>query len=181
MTRMRKLAVVIATVICGTGCAAPAAERGAASHSHDSDVLRVAGPFEVHSVAPAESSGLFTRLEVAETLVSSDLEGDLEPGLSPEWTESADGRSWTFELPEGATFHDDTPVTAEAAVGSLQAAYAEAASPLGRGADRGHRGRRRRRALDLDEPYPSLPAVLTHYSTVVLAPGSYDDEGLVTG
>ena len=53
MTRMRKFAVVIATVICGTGCAAPAAERGAASHSHDSDVLRVAGPFEVHSLEPA--------------------------------------------------------------------------------------------------------------------------------
>lgn len=174
MTRMKKLAVVIATAICGTGCTAPAAERGSAGHSHDSDALRVAGPFEVHSVAPAESSGLFTRLEVAETLVSSDLEGDLEPGLSPEWTESADGRSWTFELPAGATFHDDTPVTAEAAVESLQAAYAEAASPLSAApidaiaADGGAV------RIDLDAPYPSLPAVLTHYSTVVLAPSSYD-------
>jgi len=179
MTRMRKLAVVIATVICGTGCAAPAAERGAASHSHDSDVLRVAGPFEVHSVAPAESSGLFTRLEVAETLLSSDLEGDLEAGLSPEWTESADGRSWTFELPEGATFHDDTPVTAEAAVESLQAAYAEAASPLAAAPIEAIAADGDAVRIDLEAPYPSLPAVLTHYSTVVLAPGSYD-EGLVT-
>lgn len=174
MTRMRKFAVVIATVICGTGCAAPAAERSSGSHSHDSDVLRVAGPFEVHSVAPAESSGLFTRLEVAETLVSSDLEGDLEPGLSPEWTESADGRSWSFELPEGATFHDDTPVTAEAAVESLQAAYAEAASPLSAAPIDAISADGDAVRIDLDEPYPSLPAVLTHYSTVVLAPGSYD-------
>ena len=173
MTKKRKLAVVIATLIAGTGCAAPAAERGGANHSH-SDAIRVAGPFEVHSVAPAESSGLFTRLEVAETLVSSDLEGDLQPGLSPGWTESADGRSWIFELPEGITFHDDTPVTADAAVESLQAAYAEAASPLAAApidtiAAEGDAVR-----IELDKPYPSLPAVLTHYSTVVLAPGSYD-------
>jgi peptide/nickel transport system substrate-binding protein len=179
MTRMKKIAVVIATVICGSGCAAPAAERDAGSHPHDSDVLRVAGPFEVHSVAPAESSGLFTRLEVAETLVSSDLEGDLEPGLSPKWSESADGRSWTFELPEGATFHDDTPVTAEAAVESLQAAYAEAASPLAVAPIDAIEADGDAVRIDLDKPYPSLPAVLTHYSTVVLAPGSYD-EGLVT-
>jgi peptide/nickel transport system substrate-binding protein len=178
MTRMKRIAVVIATVICGSGCAAPAAERSG-SHSHGSDVLRVAGPFEVHSVAPAESSGLFTRLEVAETLVSSDLEGDLEPGLSPAWTESADGRSWTFELPDGATFHDDTPVTAEAAVESLQAAYAEAASPLSAAPIDAISADGDAVRIDLDEPYPSLPAVLTHYSTVVLAPGSYDEE-LVT-
>lgn len=175
MTRMKRIAVVIATVICGTGCAAPAAERSG-GHSHGSDVLRIAGPFEVHSVAPAESSGLFTRLEVAETLVSSDLEGDLEPGLSPEWTESADGRSWTFELPDGATFHDDTPVTAEAAVESLQAAYAEAASPLSAAPIHAISADGDAVRIDLDEPYPSLPAVLTHYSTVVLAPGSYDGE-----
>ena len=175
MTRKKKLAVVIATVIAGTGCTAPAAERSSDDHSHG-DAIRVAGPFEVHSVAPAESSGLFTRLEVAETLVSSDLEGDLEPGLSPEWTESTNGRSWTFELPVGATFHDDTAVTAEAVVGSLQAAYDEAASPLSAAPIAAIVVDGDAVRIDLDEPYPSLPAVLTHYSTVVLAPSSYVDE-----
>lgn len=174
MMRMKKFAVVIATVIAGSGCAAPAAERGSGGHSHAGDAIRVAGPFEVHSVAAAESSGLFTRLEVAETLVSSDLEGDLEPGLSPAWSESADGRSWTFELPVGATFHDDTPVTAEAAVESLQAAYAEAASPLAAAPIDAIVVDGDAVRIDLDAPYPSLPAVLTHYSTVVLAPSSYD-------
>lgn len=174
MTRMKRIAVVIATLIAGSGCAAPAPERGSAGHSHGDDVLRVAGPFEVHSVAPAESSGLFTRLEVAETLVGSDLAGDLEPGLSPEWAESADSRSWTFELPSGATFHDDTPVTAEAAAESLQAAYAEAASPLSAAPIDAIVADGDAVRIDLDAPYPSLPAVLTHYSTVVLAPASYD-------
>ena len=156
---------------------APAAERQAGGHTHGGgDALRVAGPFEVHSVAPVESSGLFTRLEVAETLVSSDLEGELQPGLSPDWTESSDGRTWTFDLPDGATFHDGTPVTAEATAASLEAAYAESASPLAaapveRIAADGDAVR-----IDLTEPYPSLPAVLTHYSTAVLAPASWEGE-----
>lgn len=178
MKTKKKLAVVIATLIAGSGCAAADAGRSE-THSHADDVLRVAGPFEVHSVAPAESSGLFTRLEVAETMVSSDLEGDLQPGLSPEWTEAAGGRSWTFQLPDGATFHDDTPVTAEAAVESLQAARSEAASPLSAAPIDAITAEGDDVRIDLTEPYPSLPAVLTHYSTVVLAPGSYDD-GRVT-
>jgi peptide/nickel transport system substrate-binding protein len=176
MRSLRMLAVAIATVIAGSGCTAPAAERGSAGHQHDRDALRVVGPFEVHSVAPVESSGLFTRLEVAETLVSSDLEGELQPGLSPSWTDSSDGREWTFDLPAGATFHDGTPVTADAVAASLQAAYEESASPLAAapvesiGAD-GDAVR-----IDLDRPYPSLPATLTHYSTAVLAPASWDGD-----
>ena len=178
MTRKKKLAVVIATIIAGTGCSAPAAERGS-SHAHD-DTIRVAGPFEVHSVAPAESSGLFTRLEVAETLVSSDLEGDLQPGLSPEWSESGDGLSWTFELPTGATFHDHAPVTAAAAVQSLEAAYAEAASPLSAAPVDSFAVDGDAVRIDLDEPYPALPAVLTHYSTVVLAPSSWEGDRITS-
>ena len=89
MKRMRLLAVAVATVIAGSACSAPATERQAGGHTHGGgDALRVAGPFEVHSVAPVESSGLFTRLEVVETLVSSDLEGQLQPGLSPDWRHS---------------------------------------------------------------------------------------------
>jgi len=36
----------------------------------------------------------------------------LKPGFAKSWAQSADGLSWTFELVEGATFHDGSPVTA---------------------------------------------------------------------
>ena len=36
----------------------------------------------------------------------------LKPGFATSWEQSEDGLSWTFELEEGATFHDGTPVTA---------------------------------------------------------------------
>lgn len=175
--KRKRIAVVIAGVIAGSGCSAPAADRGA-GHDHEA-TIRVAGPFEVHSVAPVESSGLFTRLEVSETLVSSDLEGELEPGLSTSWSTSKDGLSWRFLLPEDATFHDDTEVSAEAVAASLESSFAESASPLAAAPIEAITADAGAVRIDLAEPYPALAAALTHYSTAILAPSAYDD-GRVT-
>lgn len=145
-----------------------------------SDTLRVVGPFEVHSLDPASSDGFFTRLQVVETLVSSDMRGELTPGLATSWSDARGMRSWTFELPDDACFHDGTPVTPESVAASLEAAAGEAASPLAAApverivpVDSGVR-------FELTAPYPTLPAVLTHYSTAALAPAAYDDGGEVT-
>ncbi|GAB2678677.1 ABC transporter substrate-binding protein [Thalassiella azotivora] len=145
-----------------------------------SQTLRVVGPFEVHSLAPATSDGFFTRLQVVETLVSSDLQGEITPGLATSWEPATDGLSWTFELPQDVTFHDGTPLTSDAVAASLGAAADEAASPLAdvpveQVTPDGDAVR-----VDLAEPFPTLPAVLTHYSTAVLAPASFDPDGHVT-
>ncbi len=166
------LATALATSVACSG--------GDGTARSDSDTLRIAGPFEVHSLEPAASDGFFTRLQVVETLVSSDMRGELTPGLAMSWSDSRGMRSWTFELPEDVRFHDGTPVTPDAVAASLEIAAGEAASPLADApvkrivpVDSGVR-------FDLSEPYPTLPAVLTHYSTAALAPASYDDDGHVT-
>ncbi|MBE9060567.1 ABC transporter substrate-binding protein [cf. Phormidesmis sp. LEGE 11477] len=41
---------------------------------------------------------------------------DLAPELATEWSASEDGRTWTFNLREGVTFHDGTDFNAEAVV-----------------------------------------------------------------
>ncbi|GAA5115701.1 ABC transporter substrate-binding protein [Haloechinothrix salitolerans] len=155
--------------------ASAACSGGERTERSDSNTLRIAGPFEVHSLEPAASDGFFTRLQVVETLVSSDMRGELTPGLATSWSDAKGMRSWTFELPEDAEFHDGTPVTPDAVAASLEAAADEAASPLADApvrrivpVDSGVR-------FDLSAPYPTLPAVLTHYSTAALAPASYDD------
>ncbi len=164
------VAVLMASAACGSGEAARS----------DSDTLRIAGPFEVHSLDPASSDGFFTRLQVVETLVSSDLRGELMPGLATSWEDSRGTRSWTFQLPEDVRFHDGTPVTPDAVAASLKAAADEAASPLADAPVERITPVASGVRFDLAEPYPTLPAVLTHYSTAALAPASYDDNGEVT-
>lgn len=146
------------------------------------DALRIAGPFEIHSLAPAASSGIFTRLQVAETLVAADLEGQLVPGLATGWTANAQATSFTFALPSGAEFHDGTPVTPDVVAEALTHAAADEASPLAEApvtaiapASAGNAV-----TVRLGSAYRALPAVLTHYSTSILAPASYDEKGAVT-
>ncbi len=170
----RGAAVLAATLLTTSAC-------GSSSRPEaDSDTLRVAGGFEVHSLEPAVGGEVFTRLQVTETLVTSDLDGELAPGLATAWSASRDHTEWKFTLVEDATFHDGSPVTAERVVASLDKAAAQTASPL---ADvpidqlyaEGSSVR-----FELTKPYLALPAMLTHYSAAVLAPASFDETGHVT-
>lgn len=150
--------------------AAPAVAQG---------VLRVVSPWEITSVEPSRTGYIFTRMQVAETLVGADDGGLPVPGLATAWTPSADGLNWRLTLREGATFHDGTPVTAEAAAASLRRAkaqpgpfatvpVAEITAPDARTV-----------LLRLTEPFAPLPAFLAHSSAQVLAPASFDETGAV--
>lgn len=44
---------------------------------------------------------------------------DIEPGLAKSWDISDDGKTYTFQLREGVTFHDGTPFNANAVVFSI--------------------------------------------------------------
>ncbi|MET9717032.1 ABC transporter substrate-binding protein [Streptomyces rochei] len=68
-----------------------------------------------------------SRWSTAETLVKLDADGDARPALATEWKQS--GRSWTFTLREGVTFHDGTELTAEAVVRSLTKATGASPKP----------------------------------------------------
>ena len=167
-------AALAATALTLTACGADSRSGGAAP-----ETLRIAGPFEVHSLDPAADGEVFTRLQVTETLVTSDLDGELAPGLATEWAASPDGTQWRFELVDGATFHDGTPVTAEAVVDSVRTAAAVEASPLAVVPIERIEAEESAVVFELAKPDLTLPAVLTHYSTAVLAPAAYDDAGQV--
>jgi peptide/nickel transport system substrate-binding protein len=49
---------------------------------------------------------------VGEDLTTTSGVPDLEPVLATDWHSSDDGRTWTFGLRKGVTFHDGTPFTA---------------------------------------------------------------------
>lgn len=57
---------------------------------------------------------------VFSTLVDYDENLELRPDLADDWSVNDDATEFTFHLVEGATFHDGTPVTAEAVAQSLE-------------------------------------------------------------
>lgn len=165
------VAALLTLSACGTG-----SRDGAAAD----DTLRIAGPFEVHSLEPAADGEVFTRLQVSETLVTSDIEGELSPGLATEWSSSSDGTEWSFELVQDATFHDGSPLTPDTAVEALERAAAVEAGPLAEVPIERISADGSSVTFRLSRPDLTLPAVLTHYSTAVLAPAAYDADGHVT-
>ncbi|WP_369273586.1 ABC transporter substrate-binding protein [Streptomyces sp. R11] len=68
-----------------------------------------------------------SRWSTAETLVKLDADGDAQPALATEWEQS--GRTWTFEIRDGVTFHDGTKLTAEAVANSLTRAATASPKP----------------------------------------------------
>ena len=47
-------------------------------------------------------------------LLELDADFTIQPGLATRWESSADGKTWTFYLRGGVTFHDGTPFNAQA-------------------------------------------------------------------
>lgn len=172
--RLRAVGGLVAALLLGTACAP-----GSAGPAEARTTLRVAGPFEVHSLDPTADGEIFTRLEVTETLVTSDLEGRLVPGLASRWSSTPDHTEWTFELVQGARFHDGSDLTAEAAVSALERVANESASPLADVPIVRIRAEGDSVVFELERSVLTLPAVLTHYSTAILAPASYDDGRVV--
>ncbi len=167
-------AALAATILTLSACGA--GSRGEAT----TDTLRIAGPFEVHSLEPAVDGEVFTRLQVTETLVTSDIKGELAPGLATKWSSNSDNTEWRFDLVDGATFHDGTPLTADAVVAAVKTASAVEASPLAALPIDRVRAEGSAVTFKLTKPDLTLPAVLTHYSAAILAPASYDKQGHVT-
>ncbi len=141
--------------------------------------LAVVAPWEITGLDPSTSGYVFARMRVAETLIDTDAAGQPAPGLASGWQVSDDGLTWRFTLREGVTFHDDSPLTAQAAALSLEHALAKPgildSAPIvaieAEDADV---------VVHLDSPFAPLPALLAHSTTLILAVDAFDDEGRAT-
>jgi peptide/nickel transport system substrate-binding protein len=144
----------------------------------EAQTLKVVGPWEIGGIDPAQTGYIFSRLQVAETLVSADPTGELIPALAENWAVSEDGLTWRFTLRKNAVFHDGTPVTAEIAAENLRRAHEGvgvlAQAPIAEIASEGGDV-----VVRLEKPFAALPAYLVHFSTIILAPSSVDDAGRV--
>ncbi|MFK9094312.1 ABC transporter substrate-binding protein [Bacillus salipaludis] len=80
-------------------------------------ILTVALTGEANSLDPHNTTDTASKQiysVFAETLVSLNEKGGIEPLLAKSWEKSEDGKTWTFKLQEGVEFTDGTPFNAEA-------------------------------------------------------------------
>lgn len=119
---------------------------------------------------------IFSRLQVAETLIATDKQGALASGLTESWAVSHDGLIWTFTLRDNAVFHDGTPVTAETATESFKRSLAGIGvlpqAPIAEIAGNGATVR-----ITLSKPFSVLLAYVVHLSTIALALPPFDAAG----
>jgi peptide/nickel transport system substrate-binding protein len=169
LTRRSALAFAAsAAALAGFSSLAPAQEAG---------VLRVASPWEWTSNEPTDTGYIMARMQIAETLIMVEPNGNLVGGIAESWTVSEDKLTWRFKIRPGVVFHDGTAVTAEAAAASLRRSLTGESmqqipvDQLGVEGDT--------LVLKTRTPFSHLPAVLVDYASVILAPTSWGADGKV--
>ncbi len=141
--------------------------------------LKVVAPWEVSNLDPSKTGYVFARLEIAETLVDVDDQGQLAPGLASRWNSTSSGLEWRFALRSTARFHDNTPVTAEAVAACLRRALALPGVMRNTGAQQ-VTAQGNEVVVKLAKPFSALPAFMAHSSALILAPASFAADGSVT-
>lgn len=66
-----------------------------------------------------DSASAQVRMNIYETLIYQNPDGELEPGLATEW-EQVDDKTWNFKLREDVTFHNGQAFTAEDVKATLE-------------------------------------------------------------
>ncbi|MFE0249993.1 ABC transporter substrate-binding protein [Streptomyces sp. NPDC059010] len=124
--RLFPVTAVTAASALLTGCFAGAESAGDPA---DGKRIRVAMMQPPRSGLSPLSDDAFklSRWSTAETLVKLDADGDARPALATEWQQS--GRTWSFEIRDGVTFHDGTKLDADAVVRSLTKAATASPKP----------------------------------------------------
>ncbi|MSX59619.1 MAG: ABC transporter substrate-binding protein, partial [Actinobacteria bacterium] len=115
--RARLIAVVSTALLAVASLSIPTVAQGAG-------VFKVATSAAVTTWDPVQSfsTEAFYMTNVYEPLLWKNPDGassEYSPALATSWSSSKDGKTWTFKLRAGATFHDGTPVNSAAVKASL--------------------------------------------------------------
>ncbi|WP_150539850.1 ABC transporter substrate-binding protein [Actinobacillus vicugnae] len=141
--------------------------------------VTVIAPWELNSLHPTQSGVIFQRMNLAETLVEANEQGELIPGLATEWFSNQDATEWTFTLRD-ATFHNGEKLDAKIVVKNLnllmnqpsilKKAFIKEINTKGNN----------QITFKLTKPFVPFPSFLTHYSTIILANESFNEKDEIT-
>jgi peptide/nickel transport system substrate-binding protein len=146
--------------------------------------LVVAAPWAVQSAEPSTTGYIFTRLEVTQTLW--DIQRNLQNGALSADTKNAIAQSfrvnqnlteWQFFIKANLRFHDGSLLQPRDVQFCLERA-AEKPGPLRIANISRITNDSDSVRIVLKEPFAELPSLLTHSSTQILAPASFDKNGV---
>ena len=170
------------------------APRGGTLVTAIANPVKVLEPVNMELVEEAE-----ILMNVFETLLATDQEGNLVPALCEKWEVAGDGKSVVLTLRDNVRFQDGHPLTAEAVKQSFERAIHHATQelPAALAAIREVRQFATHESTDLsgvviqsankleiqlDEPLSIYPALLADYKTgITRAAGGGEDNSLPTG
>ncbi|MGW0335328.1 ABC transporter substrate-binding protein [Streptomyces sp. NPDC003011] len=120
-------AVAAASALLLTGCFSESAAEDSTSGGGKRIRVAMLQPPRTGLSPLSDDAFKLARWSTAETLVKLDDDGDAQPALATKWQQS--GRTWTFEIRSGVTFHDGTKLTAESVERSLTEAATASPKP----------------------------------------------------
>jgi len=141
-------------------------------------LLTVVAPWQVTSLEPSDTGYIAARMGIAETIVGVDPDGKLVGLVAAGWSLDDDRLTWRFPVRPGLRFHDGTPVTPADMLAAIERARAGGetlgAVPVASMSVAGDT-----LVLKTITPFAPLPAFLTDYASIVLAPATLNAAGKV--
>jgi len=124
MRRLLKACLCVAVVASLALTGAEMQPEAQAQGPQRGGTLRVAQSVEPQGLDPTtNTAAAVDRIQynnVYEGLVKLDRDGDIVPALAESWDFSEDGLVWTFNLVQGAKFHDGSDFTAEDVIFTIE-------------------------------------------------------------
>jgi peptide/nickel transport system substrate-binding protein len=110
--------ISLSLAIAALALAATTAAFATANRSQASDTLVFAGsadPVSLDGAFASDGESIRAIKQIVQTLIAqAPGTTNLIPQLATAWKSSADGKTWTFTLRQGVSFHDGTPFNAQA-------------------------------------------------------------------
>ena len=121
--------VALVTALGVAGCGSNDSSGGDTGTIRIAYADQIAGGLDPATFYSVEGDDMI--LGVYETLLTYEPDStELAPSLAKSWEVSPDGKTYTFELQDGVTFHDGTPMDSEAVKSLLRARDRAQGRPL---------------------------------------------------
>lgn len=129
---------------------------------------------------PVKDMSPFVRFLVFDSLVELDYNYEKVPALATDWEMSEDGKTWTFELREGVTFHDGEPFNAEAAKTTFRHRIEAGTTGFYGSIDRMETPDEYTFVVHLSEPIFTFSSDIAIPSHGIVSPNAFNDDHEVT-